>query len=282
MIMPDPKQFFSRDGRGPNKLLGQSFLVDQGTLQNIIKAAALRPDDTVFEIGPGLGVLTFAIAAVAERVIAVEKDEKLATILQEEILRRKITNIELIAADVLKLPQDIFARISPYRVVANIPYYLTARLIRKLLENENPPTDIILTVQKEVAERIVAKPPHMNLLALAVQVYGAPKILFPISKKSFWPEPKVNSACILIENISSELFLKEKVDSKKFFHMLRACFQGKRKMLQNTLAGFLALPKGEAYKFLEKAGIRPSARPEELSLTQWIRLARLVASASYP
>lgn len=279
MTVAEVKQILAKHSLYPNKLLGQNFLIDENVLAKIISAAAIRPSDTILEIGAGLGVLTFALAGKAKKVIAVEKDKKLADILQEEIRYRGIKNIELYDADILKLSEDIFARISAYRVVANIPYYLTARLIRKLLEGKNPPTDILLTVQKEVGERLAAQPPRMNLLALGAQAYGTPKILFPISKNSFRPAPEVDSAFIRIQNISRGQFEKSEVAPEKFFKLARAAFQGKRKMLINTLAKHLSLPKEKVSQYLKLAGIYDTARPEELSVDQWMKLTALTVES---
>ncbi len=152
-----------------SKRLGQHFLISSEVLKKIISAAELSPQDTVLEIGPGTGVLTRAMADCGARIIAVEKDERLAAMLEDECKRRGMASVRIIRGDILKIP---FARLGlppHYRVVANIPYYLTGRLIRRLLEAAPPPRDILLMVQVEVAERITAKPPHMNLLALAVQ-----------------------------------------------------------------------------------------------------------------
>lgn len=259
--------------RRPNKLMGQHFMVDKTVLKKIIEAANPQSNETVLEIGPGRGALTREIARRAGRVIAVEKDEFLAETL-EKSLTTDFPNATILKGDILKLPEAFFASISPYRVIAAIPYYLTARLIRKLLTEVPPPTSIFLTVQREVADRIIAQPPQMNLLALAVQAYGTPYVHFSISKASFSPKPKVESALLEIQNISDKKFKDpQKINEKTFFRLAKAAFRGKRKTLENSLAAGLDLPKTEVRRIIEKAGISPKARPEAVSLAQWLRLS---------
>jgi len=276
MTDPDTKLLPPWDQHKPNKLLGQHFLVDKNILQKIIGAAAIKNTDTVLEVGPGLGILTFEIAKRAGKVAAVEKDPALAETLKKEIEKRGITNIEVIAGDILKMPRELFARIVPYRVIANIPYYLTARLLRKLLEEVAQPKEIIFTIQKEVAERIVSRPPRMSLLALGVQLYGTPKILFTIPKSAFWPVPEVEAALIKIENISKNIFSESGVSESGLFSIARAAFQTKRKILLNSLARQTSIDKASLQITLASLGITRLARSEELSVGQWISLvARL-------
>ncbi|OHA11010.1 MAG: ribosomal RNA small subunit methyltransferase A [Candidatus Sungbacteria bacterium RIFCSPLOWO2_02_FULL_48_13b] len=276
MLATEIKKFLNEYDIRPNKLLGQHFLVDQNILQKIIKVAGIKNTDTVLEIGPGTGTLTFELAKHAGKVITVEKDRALAEILKEEIEHREVKNIEMIASDILKMPRESFARMVPYRVVANIPYYLTARLIRKLLGEVPQPNDILFTMQKEVAERIVSKPPRMNLLALAVQIYGTPKILFKIPRNAFWPAPEVDGTLIAINDISKKNFLDGGVLESDFFKIVRTAFQTKRKILLNSLARQTSINKPSLEIILASLGIAPLARPEELSVRQWISLvARL-------
>src|SRR3990167_1072977 len=270
MTDPDKKPLPPWGQHKPNKLLGQHFLIDKNILEKIIEAASIKNTDTVLEIGPGTGTLTFELAKYAGKVIAVEKDLALAEILKKEILCRGINNVEVTAGDILKMPRESFARMVPYWVVANIPYYLTARLIRKLLEEVPQPNDILFTIQKEVAERIVSKPPHMNLLALAVQIYGMPKILFTIPKNAFWPAPEVDAALIAINDISKKNFLDGGVLESDFFKIVRTAFQTKRKILLNSLARQTSINKPSLEIILASLGIAPLARPEELSVRQWI------------
>src|SRR3989344_6049176 len=282
MLATEIKKFLNEYDIRPNKLLGQHFLVDQNILQKIIKVAGIKNSDTVLEIGPGTGTLTFELAKHAGKVITVEKDRALAEILKEEIEHREVKNIEMIAGDILKMPRESFARMVPYWVVANIPYYLTARLIRKLLEEVPQPNDILFTIQKEVAERIVSKPPHMNLLALAVQIYGMPKILFKIPRNAFSPSPKVDSALLAIKNISKNNFSDSGISESDFFKMVRAAFQTKRKMLLNSLARQTSIDKPSLEITLASLKIPPSLRPEALGLDQWIKLAKIVLARKSP
>lgn len=272
MTISEVKEELFRENIKPNKLLGQNFLHDAATLKEIIEAADIHANDRVLEIGPGLGVLTFEIAKRAKKVYAVEKDRAFAEILKKKIAAEDIKNIEIIEGDILKMGAAFFKEIFPYRVVANIPYYLTARLVRKLLEEVSSPESIHLTIQKEVAERIVAAPPHMNLMSLSVQVFGRPKILFPISKKSFWPAPEVDSAFLEITDISHRFFEKSRIPKKLFFEIVRTAFQQKRKVLLNSLKGAFPEDKAWILHALEKSGIRAKARPEALSILQWEKL----------
>ena len=233
--------------------------------------------EAILEIGAGLGELTFELAALAKNIIAVEKDTALTEILKRELTKRNINNVELITGDILKLPKELFKRISPYQVVANIPYYLTARLVRKLLQEVKQPENIVITIQKEVAKRITSRPPRMNLIAVSVQVYGEPKILFPISKKSFWPEPEVDSACIAIQNISRQKFIEAGANEKSFFKIVRAAFQGKRKMLVNSLSQNLKIRKEETLSLIRSANIDIAARPESIPVAGWLELTSLLA-----
>jgi len=202
--MNDLKTILKKYDLKPNKLLGQNFLIDRTVLEKIIGAADLSKKDTVLEVGPGLGILTEELAKHAGGVIAVEKDKGLASFLQKRFGRVK--NIDILQGDAMKFnsPQPPLklrggeGELYHYKLVANIPYYLTSHLIRKFLEAENPPAQIVLMVQKEVAQRICAKPPEMSLLAVSVQFYAEPKIISFVSKKSFWPRPKVDSAIIKI------------------------------------------------------------------------------------
>lgn len=261
--------------------MGQRFLSSRAVLQKIIAAADLAPTDTVLEIGPGLGILTFELARRAGKVIAVEKDRRLAGELRGELARRGIRNAEVIEGDILKLFPDhlpipisrLAPHTSPYRVVANIPYYVTSRLIRRLLEAKSPPQEILLMVQREVAERIVAAPPRMNLLAIAVQAYGRPEIVAAVPRSAFRPAPRVDSALLRISEISDRFFAAHGVRPEHFFAIARRAFSQKRKTLANSLAGAFG-GKTEAVAALAQAGIASGTRPAELPLDQWVRLVR--------
>ncbi len=270
------KELFSKYEARPLKRLGQNFLIDKNVLQKIINAADLNKNDIVLEIGPGIGALTQELAKNTKKVIAIEKDKKMIEILKETLKDYK--NAEVIYGDVLKILElENYLKITKlkiknYKVVANIPYYLTSPLIRKFLESKNPPQEIILMVQKEVAQRICSKPPDMNLLAVSVQFYAEPKIMNYVSKNCFWPAPKVDSAIIKIvpgRRTSQELFFK----------VVRAGFSQPRKQLVNNLTTLKSLNgvKLDKYKvadWLLKNNTNPNQRAETLSVSDWINLTQ--------
>ncbi|HRY52952.1 MAG TPA: 16S rRNA (adenine(1518)-N(6)/adenine(1519)-N(6))-dimethyltransferase RsmA [Candidatus Portnoybacteria bacterium] len=259
-----------RENIKPNKLLGQNFLRDKNVLDKIIAAANLTSNDTILEIGPGEGILTEALAQSAGRVIAVEKDRNLAALLKIKLAAAK--NIEIVEGDILEcLNNDSLSLPQPYKVVANIPYYLTSHLIRLLLESAKPPQDIILMIQKEVAKRICAKVPEMSLLAAATQFYATPKIITSVSKNAFWPKPKVDSAIIKItphNNYSS------KINTNLFFKVAHAGFSHPRKQLLNNLSQELKLSKEIIATALETSEIKNSQRAETLTVEDWLTLAK--------
>lgn len=249
----------------PSKRLGQNFLVDRSVLRKIIQTAKLSSKNVVLEIGPGLGVLTVELAKRAKQVIAIEKDRTLSRLLEDILKAEGVSNVKVINKDVLQISNSQFPAsrqgglISNYKLIANLPYYITSPVIRKFLETDNPPQLMVLMVQKEVAQRIVAKPPKMNRLAVAVQFYGKPEIVSYVSKKSFYPIPEVDSAIIKI--VPQPI---PKIDTKKFFELIKAGFSAKRKMLKNNLSLEASM--------LEKLGINPRARAENLSIEEWLKL----------
>lgn len=255
------------------KSLGQHFLRCGWVVSTLIHASAVSPEDTVLEIGPGGGVLTRALARHAKEIVAVEKDEALAQELQASLKKEGIENVKIIEGDILALHEKLPLAGKPYIIVANIPYYLTARLLRAFLEDiAQKPRTITLTIQKEVAERIIAKPPHMNLLALSVQAYGTPNIIKTVPATCFSPKPKVNSAIITIKNISRDFFTRHSLNEQKFFTLARTGFGKKRKLLTSTLAEY-AGEKIAMRKIFDKLELASYARPEELTLEEWARLA---------
>lgn len=247
----------------PNKRLGQNFLTDKKAVFKIAETAGILKDDVVVEIGPGTGLLTKELVKKAKKVIAIEKDKNMADILKSEL--KDFKNLEIIFADILKT--DISEK--KYKVVANIPYYATSPIIRKFLEIKNPPELMVLTIQKEVAQRICARPPNMSILSVSVQFYAEPKIISYISKDSFWPKPKVDSAVIKIT--PHNLFN----NSDSFFKVVKAGFKQPRKQLVNNLLKGLKISRKEAEILLQKAGIKPEQRPETLSVQNWERLTEI-------
>lgn len=256
----------------PKKSLGQNFLRDEKALQKIIDSAELTSDDFVIEVGPGEGVLTEQLAKYAKKVIAIELDNALVPLLQKKFANHK--NIEIIHADILdiNLPELLKANnVSDYKVIANIPYYITSPIIRLFLEQTNQPEEILLLIQKEVAERIVAKPGQMSILAISVQYYAEAEIMFEVGRNSFSPAPKVDSAVIKI--LPQKTFNKEK--DKKFFRIVKAGFSAKRKTLQNNLASSLQIDKAVVSVKLKAASLSETARAQELNINDWKSLSEL-------
>jgi 16S rRNA (adenine1518-N6/adenine1519-N6)-dimethyltransferase len=252
-----------------HKGLGQNFLQDPQALEEIVSAAEIQPTDTVLEIGPGLGSLTRYLAVSAKEVVAVELDENLIPPLN--VVLAPYRNIRLIHGDILKLSPTELNLDDDYIVVANIPYYITSAVIRHLLESESNPRRIVLTIQKEVAQRICAKPGDLSLLALSVQVYGKPRIAIHIPADAFYPAPKVDSA-VLVVDIYPSPQVKEEV-LEKFFKLVKAGFSQKRKTLRNSLSSGLHISPAAAAELLTRAHIDPQRRAETLSIGEWERLA---------
>ncbi len=250
------------------KSLGQHFLVDRPSLEAVMGAAKLTKNDTVLEIGPGLGVMTTPLAKMVKRVVAVETDRVLAELLAHDAP----PNLDVVHEDIMRF--NLSSLPSEYKVVANIPYYLTSSIIRVLLEADNQPRCLVLLVQKEVAERIVAKPGQMSILALSVQYYGRPEVLQTVDRHRFWPAPKVDSAILRVEVYHQPAF---KADRSKLFRLIKAGFGEKRKMLRNSLAGGLNTEPALAEKLIRQAGLVESARAQELDLEAWQRLYQAAA-----
>jgi 16S rRNA (adenine1518-N6/adenine1519-N6)-dimethyltransferase len=265
------KNLLKKYGIRPFKGWGQNFLVDRSVLRKIIESAELKKSDIVLEIGPGIGTLTQELAKKAKKVIAVEKDKKMVEILKETL--KGIENVKVIQGDILKIPNSQFLIHNSYKIVANLPYYIVSPVIRKFLElKEVRPLEMILMVQKEVAQRICAKPPNMNLLAVSVQFYSKPEILFYVSKNSFWPRPKVDGALLKIIPLTNTN--RKLTDTKLFFKIVKAGFCQPRKQLANNLAKMLKLDKKKVKNWLLENGIQPSQRAETLSVNDWLKLTK--------
>jgi 16S rRNA (adenine1518-N6/adenine1519-N6)-dimethyltransferase len=255
-------------GLQPKKSLGQNFLVDPNGLDKVMLAAGVGPKDTVLEIGAGLGSLTVLLAQAARQVVAMEIDRGLLPPLTNVTSAYK--NVRIVEGDVLKLPLEDLVPGEGYLVVANIPYYISSAIIRRLLEAETRPTRMVLTVQQEVAERICAKDGKQSLLALSVQVFGAPKIEARIPSGCFFPAPDVDSAVLSIALYPQPLIALDALDD--FFRLAHAGFSQKRKTLRNALSAGLGLPASETEKLLATAEIDPQRRAETLSITEWGQL----------
>ncbi len=250
------KELLKQHNIKPSKRLGQNFLINKAIVKKIIETADIKKEDTIIEIGPGIGTITQELS----KPIVIEKDKEMV-----KILKQTLKDIKIVQQDILKYE----IKNKDYKIIGNIPFYLTAPLIRKLLESKNPPQDITLVVQKEVAQRITAKPPKMSILAVSVQFYAKPKLISYISKKSFWPMPKVDSAIIKIDDIHSS-----KIDKDLFFKIVKAGFSQPRKQIINNLSKKLELNKEEIKAWLLKNNIQSEQRAETLSIQDWINLTK--------
>ena len=259
------KKLLKTYGAWPNKDLGQHFLTDRNVLEKMIETADLKKNDIIVEVGPGLGIMTKELAKTAKKVHAVEIDPKIAEILNTTCI--KYRNINIVRGDIKDFDPKGIGR---YKVVANLPYYITSPVIKKFLEERNKPETITVLIQREVAERICAKPGRMSILAIAVQFYGQPEIKELVSPMAFFPSPKVYSAILKIKVFKKPLF--EDIDTKMFFRLVKAGFGEKRKMLSNSMSGGLGIDKEMTEKLLREAGVEPMLRAERLSLDDWRRM----------
>jgi len=251
----------------PKKSLGQHWLNDQSALEAMAEAAKLKNADVVLEIGPGLGALTKLLIEQVKQVIAVELDEALAERLPQEI---PATNLTVVQEDILQF--DLTSLPPDYKVVANIPYYLTSNLIRVLSESSNPPSTAALLVQKEVAERVVAEPGAASILSITAQFYWLVASGQVVSAELFTPPPKVDSQILILSRRAKPLF--PDVDSKQFFRLVKAGFSQRRKTLLNSLSAGLNMSRPETLEVLKKAGVNPVDRAQSLSLENWHELYR--------
>jgi 16S rRNA (adenine1518-N6/adenine1519-N6)-dimethyltransferase len=258
----------------PARSKGQNFLVNEDVYQAVIDAADLKKSDTVLEVGPGLGFLTKLLAGKVERVVAVELDPKLAMILPTRLQSEGIKNVEVIQMNVLDFEKSKHKIKGAYKIVANLPYNISSVFLRKFLETDNRPQTMTLMLQREVAERIAAKPGEMSLLGLSVQFYAETKIMALVEKKDFWPEPEVRSAVINLK-IKDKPVLSE-AQAKDFFRLLKFGFSAKRKMLKNNLASGLKLGTNEVEKMLIEAGLSATCRPQDLGLEEWVKIFNLI------
>ena len=255
----------------PSKRLGQNFLIDEGVIKRVIEAAQLSQNDIVLEIGPGIGNLTMELAKRVKKVIAIEKDLKMIEILKETL--KEFENVEIIQGDILKIGlKSKILNLKSYKVVANLPFYITAPVIRKFLEAvDAKPQQMVLVVQKEVAQRICAKAPDMSILAVSAQFYAEPEIISYISKKSFWPSPKVDSAILKISALNQR---RKSAFNQRFFKIVKAGFSQPRKQVLNNFSEMLKLNKGNVKSWLLRNDINPTQRAETLSIEDWINLTK--------
>jgi len=284
------KKIFRAEDLRILKSLGQNFLIDKTVLDKIVSASDLNKNDVVIEIGPGLGTLTQELSARCRKVIAIEKDKKMAETLINKIQNskfktlpagRQVQNSIIINDDILKINLDeLLKKHAPdekYKLISNIPYYITSPIIKLFLEAETKPELIVLLVQKEVAERICAKPGKLSILALSVQIYGEPEIVSFVDKSAFYPEPKVDSAILKIKNIKNSATSRVAKDNhKNLFRIIKIGFSSKRKKLLNNLSAGLNISKQETAKILSSADISLNARAQELRLEDWEKLEEMI------
>ena len=251
----------------PNKSLGQHWLKDRLILEAIADSATITPHDTVLEIGPGLGTLTSVLLSRAKEVIAVEFDSELARKLPGQFPGKNLTvhNEDILSFDLTQMPVD-------YKVVANVPYYITSKIVQLLMTGTNKPSVAVLLVQKEVAERLAARPGDMSILALSAQVYADVSLGEYVPCEYFTPPPKVDSQVVILRTRPTPLVTSEQ--EKAFFRVVKAGFSAKRKKLRSSLAGGLGIEKPDVEKLLARARISPDARAEDLSIDAWLRLVK--------
>lgn len=262
----------------PKKSLGQNFLRDQEVLKKIIEVAKIKSDDNILEIGPGEGALSEKLMENAGKIIAIEKDDNLAKMLDSKWKRSdkiKVINSDILEVNLTELIEK--NNFQNYKVIANIPYYITSPIIKMFLEAKYIPSEMILMVQKEVAKRICALPGEMSILSISVQYCAKPEILFYVSKKSFWPIPKVDSAVIRIipHNLTPSPSPSKGEEGNAFFQVVKAGFSSKRKTLLNNLSNSFHISKEETEEKIKKAGLDPTQRAQELSVEDWEKLLEM-------
>ncbi|MDO8571426.1 MAG: 16S rRNA (adenine(1518)-N(6)/adenine(1519)-N(6))-dimethyltransferase RsmA [bacterium] len=273
--MPSISWQLLEHGVNPKHHRGQNFLIDKNILHKIVDAADIKKTDVIVEIGAGLGTLTCELAKKAKKVFAVEIDKDLLPLLKENTAAYR--NVTIIKDDALEVSLSRYGKKDgSYKVVANIPYHITSRLIRLFLEEHPKPSSLVLLIQKEVAQRIGAKPPHSSLLSLSVQYYAEPRILFSVSRNCFSPKPNVESAVIRLDVIPSS-HLPKQTEQDAFFRLIKAGFAAKRKFLANNLASGLDISPVTIREAFLTLHISEKARAQELSLEQWKLLSAMLA-----
>ena len=258
---------------GPKKSLGQHWLKDRDVLAAIADSAELSRSDTVLEIGPGLGTLTSELLRRADKVVAVEFDEELAVKLPGQFPGK---NLEVVQSDILSF--DLSGLPAGYKVVANVPYYITSKIVQLLMTAENKPSIAVLLVQKEVAERLAARPGDMSILAVSAQSFADVELGIEVPAVYFTPPPKVDSAVVIMRTKPAPIF--GTMSEKEFFRVVKAGFSAPRKKLSSSLAGGLGVSKEVARKILLQSDINPELRAEGLALEDWYRLATELGKAS--
>lgn len=260
---------------GPNKSLGQHWLRDRDVLAHIADCADIALDDTVLEIGPGLGTLTSELLRRAKNVVAVEFDAELARKLPGQFPGKNLTVVQsdILAFDLSQLPAG-------YKVVANVPYYITSKIVQLLMTATNKPSVAVLLVQKEVAERLAARPGDMSILAISAQLFAEVSLGDVVPAAFFTPPPKVDSQVVILRT-RTESPLGD-LDEKAFFKVVKAGFSAKRKKLRSSLAGGLGVSKEQVEELLHQATISPDDRAESLSIDDWMRLTAATETTLRP
>ena len=263
-------------GVRPYKGWGQNFLVDTSVPRRMVEVAAVQPGEVVVEVGPGLGVLTEPLLAAGARVVAIEIDPRLAVHLREQF--GAMDNFQLVESDILAVePERLAPSGEPYKVVANLPYSVTSAVLRHLLSRPRRPTRLVVMVQREVAERIVAEPPAMSLLAVSIQFFGSPRLALRVPAGAFYPAPSVDSAVVALE--VEDLPLPDD-EQPAFFRVVAAGFGQRRKTLSNSLMAGLALPRPAIQAALAAAELDPRRRAETLTVADWVRLYRTIRASA--
>jgi 16S rRNA (adenine1518-N6/adenine1519-N6)-dimethyltransferase len=259
-------------GLSPNKTYGQHFLMDETILEDMIDTAGVQAGDSVLEIGPGIGNLTERLLQHDAQLLSIEKDPQFTPVLKalKSEYPEQFNYIE--ETDALKYDFSERLKGAAYKVVANIPYYITGKIVQVFLHAKHKPQSMTLLMQKEVANNIVAKPGELNLLAISVQLYADAKVMAIVPGFKFYPAPRVDSAVIHIK--LSEKPKYDIPDEKHLFRILKACFSGKRKQIHNTLTNNLQLSKERVGEVLQKAGVDVMQRPQQLTIEQWLAISK--------
>jgi 16S rRNA (adenine1518-N6/adenine1519-N6)-dimethyltransferase len=260
-------------GVSPKKGLGQHWLNDLASLESICAAADVREGDQVLEIGPGTGSLTRVLIDRGAKIFAIEYDTEAVDFLEKDLTSYIPNQLKLEQADIRTF--NLKRLEGDYKIVANIPYYLTSNLIKIISESDHPPTIAVLLVQKEVAERVCATAGEMSLLSVSAQFYWQTELGLVVPAQLFTPAPKIDSQVLILKSRQKPLF---EVDSKRFFRLVKAGFAARRKTLLNSLSGGLRVDKEHIHGLLESAQIEPSKRPQDLSLDNWFALYQTACS----
>ncbi len=269
------KEILKHRGLNPKKYFSQNFLVDKGVYDSVVNAGNISRDDYVIEIGPGLGFLTTELTKKAKQVVAIEIDTELAKGLED--LEAVADNLSVINDDILKLDLNKlpeFTSKTKYKVIANIPYHLTSKIFKLFLTQKHKPESMVLLVQKEVAERVIAQAGQHSRLSLSIQLYSQPQLVRLVSKASFYPQPKVDSAILLME--STDKYIKKLDNEDLFWSVIRAAFTGKRKKMSNTLSTTFKVEKSYFETKMQDCNIELGSRPQHLTIDQWIEFVNIL------